>query len=111
MIKFRAWHKGVCYKSDDLNEFPELWMFWRFVCRHLITDVEQFTGYKDKKNGDIYDQDRAIYYGHTNVIIRKYTDRWEATLDDAGGGVLYPLDACHAFLEIIGSIHDKEGEG
>ncbi len=92
-IKFRAWHDGRYYYSDNITEFPELWMFWRFVCRHLIINVEQFTGLTDCK-----DKGKEAYFGdiakdeHGQVFVIE----WD-----------YPLLArlAEIWFEVVGNVH------
>ena len=55
-LKFRAWNDTRYFYSNDTTEFPEMWMFWRFICRNRL-QVERHIGRRDVNDKDIYEND------------------------------------------------------
>jgi len=52
----RTWSDGRYYYLQDMNEFPESWMFFRFAIRHGL-EVEQYSGQKDENGQKVYQGD------------------------------------------------------
>ena len=52
-IKYRAWDGKQYYYSDDKNQFPEEWIFYRFTFRHKLIKEQSF-GYPDKNDKKVF---------------------------------------------------------
>jgi len=114
VMKFRAWSEKErkYYYSDDRNQFPESWMFWRFVVRHNLP-VEQFAGLHEKNGIEIYEGDVLRNHGDNNQVevvggrARIITTSGHGDSSFTAGVTYYSGYGDSSQIEVIGNIHEN----
>lgn len=106
-IKFRAWHNGAKY-----------WEHWEIPNELFIDGTSessdeyeawgQFTGLKDSKGTEIYENDIVKIDGDVHIVTWGYVDYGVGfKLSDEPGGTGTWLSDWEGECEVIGNVHDN----
>ena len=69
--------------------------------------VEQCTGFRDKRDKLIYENDVVLCYGKLRCVVKWELGGWFV----CGGGILQPLCDAYASAEVVGIVHDEQAKG